>query len=245
MSPDSASDSTAEERAFDTNLFITISGPPGCGATTLTEGLAEALDCGYVIGGDIFRDLAEERGLTLQQLIAKAEEDDEIDRALDRRLRRIAEQWGTANKAFILESRLAGWLAGNRADLRIWLDAPEEVRVERLSEHEVREGMDYVIERPEDYVVESAAERSPKEVGLKDLDDEEEIGALMRVREVSEVGRYKSYYGIDLADRSFYDISLNTARWDADAVLDVVLSAIEGYDPEADEGAFETKDIDV
>ena len=37
------------------NLFITISGPPGCGGTTLTEALARALDCGYVSGGDIFR----------------------------------------------------------------------------------------------------------------------------------------------------------------------------------------------
>jgi hypothetical protein len=71
------SDSSATtEREVDSNLFITVSGPPGCGATTLTEGLAAALDCGYVIGGDIFRELAEERDLSLQQLIAKAEEDD-------------------------------------------------------------------------------------------------------------------------------------------------------------------------
>ncbi|MFB6108203.1 MAG: (d)CMP kinase [Haloplanus sp.] len=196
------------ERRVDSNLFITISGPPGCGASTLTEGLAEVLDCGYVIGGDIFRDLADEHDLSLQQLIAKAEEDDEIDRALDRRLRRIAEQWGAANKPFILESRLAGWLAGNRADLRIWLDAPEEVRVERLS-------------------------------------GQEEIAAAMRVREVSEAGRYRSYYGIDLDDQSFYDICLNTGRWDADTVLDMVLTAVEGYDPENDEGAFTTRDVDV
>jgi cytidylate kinase len=198
--------SATTERQVDSNLFITVSGPPGCGATTLTEGLASALDCGYVIGGDIFRDLAEERDLSLQQLIAKAEEDDGIDRALDRRLRRIAEQWGAANKAFVLESRLAGWLAGNRADLRIWLDAPEEVRIERLS-------------------------------------DQEEVGAVMRVREVSEAGRYESYYGIDVEDQSFYDLSINTARWDADTVLDVVLSAVEGYDPATDEGAFTTRDV--
>lgn len=226
--------SATTERQVDSNLFITVSGPPGCGATTLTEGLAEALDCGYVIGGDIFRDLADEHGLSLQQLIAKAEEDGEIDRALDQRLRRIAEQWGAANKAFILESRLAGWLAGNRADLRIWLDAPEEVRIERLSDHEVN----YVIERPE--------ERTPEDVGgLKRLSDQEEVGALMRVREVSEAGRYESYYGIDLDDRSFYDLSVNTARWDADTVLEMVLSAVEGYSPETDEGAFTTTDVEV
>jgi len=221
--------SATTERQIDSNLFITVSGPPGCGATTLTEGLAEALNCGYVIGGDIFRDLAEERDLSLQQLIAKAEEDDTIDRALDKRLRRIAEQWGAANKAFILESRLAGWLAGNRADLRIWLDAPEEIRIERLSDYEVS----YEIERP--------AER--EDVSLRHLDDEGEIGPLLRVREVSEAGRYESYYGIDVEDQSFYDLSINTARWDAETVLDMVLTAIEGYDPETDEGAFTTRDV--
>jgi cytidylate kinase len=222
-----SSDTT--ERQIDSNLFISVSGPPGCGATTLTEGLADALNCGYVIGGDIFRDLAEERGLSLQQLIAKAEEDDTIDRALDRRLRRIAEQWGAANKAFILESRLAGWLAGNRADLRIWLDAPEEIRIERLSDYEVN----YEIERP--------AER--EDVNLKHLDDEGEIGPLLRVREVSEAGRYESYYGIDVDDQSFYDLSINTGRWDADTVLEMVLTAVEGYEPETDEGAFTTRDV--
>jgi len=221
--------SATTERQIDSNLFITVSGPPGCGATTLTEGLAEALNCGYVIGGDIFRDLAEERDLSLQQLIAKAEEDDTIDRALDKRLRRIAEQWGAANKAFILESRLAGWLAGNRADLRIWLDAPEEIRIERLSNYEVS----YEIERP--------AER--EDVNLRHLDDEGEIGPLLRVREVSEAGRYESYYGIDVEDQSFYDLSINTARWDAETVLEMVLTAIEGYDPETDEGAFTTRDV--
>jgi cytidylate kinase len=221
--------SATTERQIDSNLFITVSGPPGCGATTLTEGLAEALNCGYVIGGDIFRDLAEERDLSLQQLIAKAEEDDTIDRALDKRLRRIAEQWGAANKAFILESRLAGWLAGNRADLRIWLDAPEEIRIERLSDYEVS----YEIERP--------AER--EDVSLRHLDDEGEIGPLLRVREVSEAGRYESYYGIDVEDQSFYDLSINTARWDAETVLEMVLTAIEGYDPETDEGAFTTRDV--
>ncbi|MGQ4554841.1 (d)CMP kinase [Halobellus sp. GM3] len=201
-------DDVPTARSVDSNLFLTVSGPPGCGATTLCEGLSAALDCGYVSGGDIFRDLADERDLSLSQLIAKTDETDEIDRALDRRLRTIAEKWGASSKPFILESRLAGWLAGNRADLRIWLDAPEEVRVDRTR-------------------------------------DREEMEAEMRVREVSEAGRYKSYYGIDVADQSFYDLSINTARWSPESTLEMVLTAIEEYDPEVDEGAFRTKDVEL
>ena len=195
-------------RSVDSNLFITVSGPPGCGATTVSEGLSAALDCGYVSGGDIFRQLADDRDMSLSQLIAKTDETDEIDRALDRRLRTIAEKRGAANKPFVLESRLAGWLAGNRADLRIWLDAPSEVRVDRTR-------------------------------------DREEMEAEMRVREVSEAGRYRSYYGIDVDDRSFYDLAINTARWTPETTLEMILTAVEEYDPELDEGAFHTDDIDV
>lgn len=197
----------SDVRHVDSNLFVTISGPPGCGATTIASGLARALDCGWISGGDIFREIAEQRGMSLSQLIAKADENDELDRALDQRLRTIAEQWGASNKPFVLESRLAGWIAGNRADLRIWLDAPENVRVDRIEQRE-------------------------------------EMEAEMRVREVSEAGRYESYYDIDVSDQSFYDLSINTARWTPEATLKMILAGLESYDPETDEGAFETEEIE-
>jgi len=198
----------SERELHETNLFITVSGPPGCGGSTLCGALAEKLDCGYVSGGDLFRDIADERGVTLTQLVAEAGESDEIDRALDRRLQTIAEKWGAANKAFVLESRLAGWIAGRRADFRIWLDAPDNVRVDRTS-------------------------------------DREEGSAEMRVREVIEADRWETYYDIDLSDRSIYDLAINTARWSPEGTLELVLAAIREYDPEVDEGAFATPNLDI
>lgn len=203
-----ATNGDATNQPTETNLFITVSGPPGSGLTTLCERLAAALDCGHVSGGEVFRDVATDRGMTLTQLVAEASASDEIDHALDKRLQTIAEKWGTANKAFVLESRLAGWLAGNRADLRIWLDAPEEVRVARTR-------------------------------------DREEMDAEMRVREVIEKERYESYYGIDLDDQSIYDLSINTARWTPAGTLELVLTAIREYEPDADEGAFATPDLEL
>jgi cytidylate kinase len=190
------------------DLFITVSGPPGVGVTTLCEELSRALDCPYVSGGEVFRELAAERDMSLTQFVAKASESDEIDRALDRRLRSIAETWSRADKPFILESRLAGWIAGDDADLRIWLGAPEEVRVERTV-------------------------------------DREEMGAEMRVREVIEEGRYESYYGIDLSDRSIYDLGINTARWGPESVLEIVLAAVREYDEAVDEGPFPTPEFEI
>jgi cytidylate kinase len=194
------------------NLLITVSGPPGSGASTTSQALAAALGVQRVDGGEVFRELAEERGMSLTQFTAKADEDPEIDRLIDQRLQRVAEVWGASSKGFVLESRLAGWLAGNRADLRVWLSAPEEVRVERTT-------------------------------------DREEMESEMRVREVQEVGRFERTYGVDVTDTSFYDLSLNTARWSTESVLEIILAAVREYDHEHDEGAFtnelELPDIDA
>ena len=113
-------------------MLITISGPAGSGKSTVAAGLAERLGSEHVSGGDLFRDLAAERDLTPLELNKLAETDDAIDRDLDRRQRELA----TERDELVLESRLAGWMAGDHADFRIWLDAPLDVRTERIADRE-------------------------------------------------------------------------------------------------------------
>lgn len=113
-------------------MLLTVSGPPGSGKSTNAELLAERFDLDYISGGDIFRELADERGYTPVEFNELAEEEDQIDRDLDRRLRTVA----ATQEDVLLESRLAGWLAAEHADLRFWLDAPLDVRAERIAERE-------------------------------------------------------------------------------------------------------------
>jgi cytidylate kinase len=181
-------------------MLITISGPAGSGKSTAAAALAEALDYDHVSGGDIFRELADERDMTPLELNKAAEEDDQIDRDLDRRLRNIAE----TRDDIVLESRLAGWMAGEYADFRIWLDAPLSVRAERIAERENK-----------------SAELARKET---------------QERGESEARRYLEYYDIDIEDLGIYDLALNTARLSPDGVLDVLLTTLEAYEGEADEG---------
>jgi len=115
-------------------MLLTVSGPPGSGKSTTAAALAEAFDLNHVSGGDIFRELAAERGYTPVEFNELAEEDDQIDRDLDRRLREIAIE----RDDVLLESRLAGWLAAEHADIRIWLDAPLNIRAERIAEREAK-----------------------------------------------------------------------------------------------------------
>ncbi|MFB6110571.1 MAG: (d)CMP kinase [Halodesulfurarchaeum sp.] len=188
-------------------MLITISGPIGSGKSTVAAALADALSIEHVSGGDIFRELAEERGYTPLEFNKLAEEDDQIDRDLDRRLRTIAAQ----RDELILESRLSGWMAGEHADLKFWFDAPESVRAARVADRENRAYEDALSE--------------------------------MRARAESEAKRYREYYGIDFSDHSIYDLAMNTARWDPDAVLAILQTAIEAYSEETDEGAVPITDV--
>ena len=113
-------------------MLITISGPAGSGKSTVASALAARLGYDHISGGDIFRTLADERGLTPLELNKLAETDDEIDRDLDHRLRDIAK----SRDGIVLESRLAGWMAGDYADFRIWLSAPLSIRAERIADRE-------------------------------------------------------------------------------------------------------------
>lgn len=115
-------------------IVITVSGLAGSGTTTLCRNLARHYGFKHIYAGLIFRQMAKEMGMTLQEFQEYAELHPEIDREVDRR------QIEAANEGnVVIEGRLAGWMV-READLKIWLDAPLRVRVERVAR---REGKPY------------------------------------------------------------------------------------------------------
>jgi len=61
-------------------MLLTVSGPPGSGKSTNAAALAEQFGLEHVSGGDIFRELADERGYTPVEFNELAETDEQIDR---------------------------------------------------------------------------------------------------------------------------------------------------------------------
>ncbi len=107
-------------------MIVTVSGEIGAGKSTVAQSLAQALGLRYLSGGEIFREEARRRGLSLEALGRVAEQDQTIDRKLD------AMQVEAARAGRILiDSRLSGWLID--ADLRVWLRAALPVRADRVA----------------------------------------------------------------------------------------------------------------
>ena len=114
-------------------MLITISGLPGSGTTTVSLLVASALHLDRVPGGEVFRQLAAESGMTLAEFGEHAQQNPDIDRELDHRLQKRAREGSC-----VIESRLAGWLA-TRAGLvavRVWIDCDETVRAARVAERD-------------------------------------------------------------------------------------------------------------
>jgi len=116
-------------------LIITLGGLPGSGKTTVARILADKLKMEYINAGDIFRNLAAKKGMTLEEFGFFAERNPNIDKAIDKKLLEIARRDNV-----ILEGRLAGiMLELNDVEaLKVWLEAPLDVRVKRISGRDIK-----------------------------------------------------------------------------------------------------------
>jgi cytidylate kinase len=108
-------------------MKVTISGLPGSGTTSLTYHLANAHGFDVISAGEVFRQMAKERGMSLSEFGGFCESDPSVDRLIDERQREIA----LSRDQILVEGRLSGWVLPE-ADLRIWLKASLECRVRRI-----------------------------------------------------------------------------------------------------------------
>ncbi|MCL2147904.1 MAG: AAA family ATPase [Methanomassiliicoccaceae archaeon] len=66
-----------------------------------------------------------------------------------------------------------------------------------------------------------------KRVGIREGESFDEVCLRTIERQSSEAKRYMMYYGIDIDDKSVYDLVLNTDDMDADQVADRIIKGIE------------------
>ena len=159
-------------------IKIAISGKSGCGNSTVSRLVAERL--GLRVINYTFHTMAEEMGIGFRELCELAEKDPKYDRHLDSKQVQLAEEGNC-----VLGSRLAIWMLES-ADLKVFLEAPVEVRARRIRE---REGGDY-----EDVLAETQ-ERDRRDTErykrLYDIDNNR-YGFADLVLDVSEIDQYRT-----------------------------------------------------
>ncbi len=107
---------------------ITIGGLHGTGKSSVADSLAETFGLRRASAGTVFRELAAARGVSIEEFSRIAQTDPTVDRQLDEGIKREAE-----NGNVIIDGQLAAWMAGENADLNIFLVAPLDVRVARIA----------------------------------------------------------------------------------------------------------------
>jgi cytidylate kinase len=115
---------------------ILLSGLSGTGSTTAARQIAANLDLTHIYGGQMFRDLAIERGIPLEELAESLERDQETEREIDRRLIEAGMSCDV-----LIEGRTIGWIFPHHVPaLRIWLtcDLVERLRRVQGREHHPR-----------------------------------------------------------------------------------------------------------
>lgn len=113
------------------HMIISVSGPHGTGKSTYAARLAKALRLRHVSAGTLFRGVALERNLSLKELGDLALRDLSIDKMVDHRTILEAKKGDV-----VVDGQLTGWILADKADLRIYLTAPENIRLERIAKRD-------------------------------------------------------------------------------------------------------------
>ncbi len=144
-------------------LVITVSGLHGSGKSTYGRHIAAAYGLRHVSAGELFRQIAQEKGYDLKQLGILASRDNSIDHLVDERTKQEA-----AKGNVVIDGQLAGWMAKELADLKLFFTASANVRIERMAK---RDGETYDAKEQETTSRERIQRQRYREIYAINVDD--------------------------------------------------------------------------
>ncbi|MCB9990241.1 MAG: cytidylate kinase family protein [Rhodospirillales bacterium] len=187
---------------------ITITGDPGSGKTTFARNVAAHTGYHLITTGNIFRELAREKGISVAELNELAETQQEIDRKVDDYIKGLNDE----GQHLVLDSRMAWHFIEDSLKIRLAVDL--DVAVERIFNDQER--------------ARSWDDKFPDmDTAMKEVE---------RRRE-SEITRYQTLYGVNIGDDSNFDLVLNTSHKTQEEVMAEFDAAFARYRAARDQAA--------
>lgn len=180
-------------------MIITISGDLGSGKSTVAQMLAKELDLTHYSTGDLMREMAAQRNLSILELNKLTEEklkkgDREIDDELDNRQKEL----GLTSDNFVIDGRLSFHFIPQSTKIFLKVEAEEGAKRIMNAKRATENG------------------KSVEELMQKAKD-----------RQASELSRYKKLYNVDYTDEKNYDLIIDTTSMTAEQVKDKIKEFLE------------------
>lgn len=186
-------------------MIITISGTPGSGKSTAAKILVKKLDAERIYVGGIRRELAREKGMTLQELNEYAKTHPETDVDVDQKAASLAREMDKTAKYVVVEGRTQFHFL------------PESLKV--FMKVSLEEGARRIWKELQDKSAQEARNEG-------EISSFEEMKKNVQEREEEDAARYQKYYSFDHRDESHYDFVLDTSDITAEEAAEKVLDFI-------------------
>jgi CMP/dCMP kinase len=164
-------------------MIITITGNPGSGITSVAKVLAGRLGMKFYSAGDLFEKTANDRGVTIDELVSAG---DDADHEIDGFVKKL----GKTEDNIIVEGKISWHMIPNSFKIFVTVDEHEGAR--RIFEDK------------------KTGEHRTDEPNYSSI---EETKKILKIRVARFVSKFKRLYGIEnYFDPSHYDFILDTTK---------------------------------
>lgn len=181
-------------------MIISFNGDHGSGKSTIAKMVAEKLNYPRYYMGQIFRDIAKEKGITLEELHEGIADDVAIDKLVDEYLVDLSKK----ENNFVVESRTAWHFIPDSIKFYFRVDSKESAKrvfLELQKENQRNEGTE--------------------------LDSIEKVEKSLDNRKKMDDERYLKFYGINIRDDKNYDLVIDTTKLTIQEVFEKVMKFIK------------------
>lgn len=180
--------------------IITIGGLLGSGKSSTAKAVASALGFRHFSSGDLFRQIAAERGESIEAMNISAE----VQRDIDLKVDDLLQVMYRTEEKLVIDSRMAWhWMPGS---FKVFLLLDPQTAAQRIYDHLQQGG------------------RTGEEARSV-----EEVRNSIDRRFASEQKRYAALYGVNPTDPLNFDIVINTKHNNLETVTAMLLAAYRGW----------------